>query len=685
MYPDMRGQAMKLHAMKILCVVAGLLLCRAAPGAQGVRRICSFERMEAKAWGWKLSVDKPDKYTVHKFMTATTETATHGDWALRWRHHRKYDYLRPGNKTTYYIRSRSGTVLRTLRRFRTMMPADWSGADRFRLDVKTSGPPVRVRLELEDAFIPDPVVRTYRVPGGKWVTLEADLARAARERGLDLARMAVLTVMIVERIEGKQDFTVWLDNLRLLGPDADERGTVVADPSPMAPPVHKEGKVVELPPVSLETTASDGRTVGVIPFGGGGYTLMKVMERAIGGFGDGGVILVNGPAVYLSRDAGRTWTGLDGKPKPTRLSGDHRGRHRATATVLGTDILAAFCTRHCSGGGGRTRNHFTRAVRADGRWTFGPEIVMETGVRHCTDRFSIVRTPSGRIWCAWNHTARLNRTEIRAKFSDDGGETWLDAGLNALVAAGGCNGWAFEGPFLAPFGDEVICVWRRRQKATVFARARRVKVKIAAVAEDGRATLDAGADRGLRKYGAVLVEQDGKPAAVLALTSVSADAAVGECRSGRREAVAAGAEAVGFTWTKPEVISKKGRRASLATASDGTLYALIAGRNVKSVVLRYDGETWAEDTPPDLPSAGGPMPQLARCGDRIACVWNLRGKLSMSVRSEPGGWGKARLLAEEEEPVASLAVPQVAPKAFLPVAWSTRSRKFIKVVAVPLP
>ena len=47
----------------------------------------------------------------------------------------------------------------------------------------------------------------------------------------------------------------------------------------------------------------------------------------------GGVILVPGHSAYLSLDAGKTWTGLDGKGKSTRLARDFRGHHRACASV----------------------------------------------------------------------------------------------------------------------------------------------------------------------------------------------------------------------------------------------------------------------------------------------------------------------------------------------------------------
>ena len=67
---------------------------------------------------------------------------------------------------------------------------DWSGYDLLRIDVRCEGQPAKITLALEDDVIEPPVVRVYETPADKWVTLELDLAEAARVRGLELDKIA---------------------------------------------------------------------------------------------------------------------------------------------------------------------------------------------------------------------------------------------------------------------------------------------------------------------------------------------------------------------------------------------------------------------------------------------------------------------------------------------------------------
>jgi len=660
-----------------------------AYGAAAEKLLCSFEKDEVAKWGAKFKTASDTRYETIRFNyyknvgTGSTETATHGTWALERTIGDRYNFLRPGNRTVYYEQVRMGRVLGTYGWFRRAFPADWTGHDLLRLDVRTSGPSIRLRVELEDEVIAHPVVRIFRVPGGKWVTAEVDLVQAARERRLDLAKMAQLAAIVVEHLDGKRPFKVWLDNIRLAKRDAKATLPVVRDASPLTPPAPLRAKAVTFKPYDIARTTPAAGAVGTIPITRKpSYNLMKVMERAVGGFGEGGIIVVNGPSAYLSLDAGKTWTGLDGTGASTRLSCDHRGHHRATATVLGTDIFVAYCTNKCAGGGGRTRNHFTKAVRGKTAWQVGPEVAIETGARHCTDRLSIARAASGRLWCAWNHSGRSGGA-VRAKFSDDGGETWLDAGLNGLVAHSRTNGWAREGPFLTWFGDEVLCVWRHSQKAIVYSQARQVETHIARVDAVERAALAAGSELGLRTGGAVLIRRDDKTVATLRLVDVGAKESVAVIESGDRKAVRRDAAALGFAWSAPKPITRRHRSCCVATGRDGRLYVLATAPKALGKVFCFDGKTWSDDTPPEL-TRSIPMPLLVACGDRMACVWNANGKLMVSVKPNGGKWGAAKQVAEEKEPMASLAAPQTAPDAFIPIAWSTKSRTFIKVVAVPV-
>jgi len=661
----------------------------AAGAAEPERLLCSFEKDEVAKWGATFKSDSATKYVTNRFNyyrnvgTGTTGTATHGKWSLERTIGDRYNFLRKGNRTIYYEHVRMGRVLSTHGWFRRAFPTDWSAYDLLRIDARTSGPSVRLRVELEDEFIADPVARTFTLPGRKWATVEIDLAGAVKERRLDRTKMAVLTAIVIERLDGERPFKVWLDNIRLASRNAKATLLVLRDSSPMTRPTPLRAKAVDLKPFAIAKTAPAGGAVGTIPIPRKpSYNLMMVMERAVGGFGDGGILVVNGPNAYLSLDAAKTWTGLDGTGAATRLSRDHRGHHRATATILGTDIFAAHCTNRCAGGGGRTRNHFTKAIRGETAWRIGPEVAIETGLRHCADRLSVARAKSGRLWCAWNHSGRRGG-EIRARFSDDGGETWLDAGLNGRVAQSRTNGWAREGPFLTWFGDEVVCVWRHSQKAIVYSQAAQVRTRVTAVDDDGRATLAAGADRGLLDGGAVLVRTDGKTVAALRLVTVGAKESVAIVETGDRKAVRPDAVVLGFAWTKPRPITRRHRSCCVATGSDGRLYVLATAPKAVAKVFRFDGDAWVDDTPPALVRSA-PLPLLVACGGRMACVWNANGKLMLSVKPAGGKWGAAKQVAEETERVVSLAAPQMAPDTFIPVAWSTTSRTFIKVAAVPV-
>ncbi len=667
--------------MRRILVLAAVVLAPAY-GAATEKLLCSFEKDEVAKWGATFKSASASEYVTTRFNyykdvgTGTTDTATHGKWSLVRTIGDRYNFLRKGNRTIYYEHVRMGRVLSTYGWFRRAFPTDWSAYDLLRIDVRTSGPSVRLRVELEDEFIAHPVVRTFKLPGGKWATLEIDVARAARERRLDRAKMAVLTAIVVERLDGERPFKVRLDNIRLANRNAKATRTVLRDSSPLTPPTHLRAKAVDLKPFAIAKTAPAAGVVGMIPIPRKpSYDLMMVMERAIGGFGHGGVIVVNGPNVYLSLDAGKTWTGLDGTGASTRLSRDHRGHHRATATILGTDIFTAYCTSRCAGGGGRTRNHFTKAIRDKTGWRIGPEVAIETGARHCTGRLSIARAKSGRLWCAWMHAGRLGG-EVRAKFSG-AGVRWYDAGLNGRVGAGGTSG-----PYLSRFGDDVICVWRRGQEAIVWSQARCITARVKAVGKDGAVTLDVGARHGVRRDGTFVDENTYLPHA-FRVTEVKPDESRAVLWDGIGNITKAGESLSGFAWTKPKPITRQHRSCCVATGSDSRLYVLATAPKAVGKVLRFDGKGWTDDTPPDLVRSA-PLPLLVACGDRMACVWNANGKLMLSIKPNGGKWGAAKLVAEEKEPMVSLAAPQIAPDAFIPIAWSTKSRKFIKVVAVPV-
>jgi len=223
----------------------------------------------------------------------------------------------------------------------------------------------------------------------------------------------------------------------------------------------------------------------------------------------------------------------------------------------------------------------------------------------------------------------------------------------------------------------------------VWTRALPLKVKVAEV-KDAKVTLPVGQKQGVKIDCDVLVEKGGKVAAALTVVKVEGDSCRAVAKPGSPGKVQPGDEVTVMTWAPVEVINKGGKRKrtrnprphSAATDAGGVAYlGLTGGNDAKPRVLRWspDGKKWEEDTPPDL--SGNPM--LSAWGKKVACLWFAAGAVHLSVRPAGGKWAKARKIAEEKEGVNTLAVPQDAPEKFLPVAWGTRTRRAVKVVAVP--
>ena len=166
------------------------LACPVRAGGEQEKLLCGFEKEYIQKMG---HVEKDGKIVTARRgrPVPLSEQASQGKWSYFSKHTDRYNFLRRDNKTTFYIRWRSGRVFRTLGWFQKVMPQDWSGYPLLRLDYRTDGPAVRLRMEVEDMFLSFPVAQSFRVPGNKWVTLEVDLEKAVKERRLDLKRMAL--------------------------------------------------------------------------------------------------------------------------------------------------------------------------------------------------------------------------------------------------------------------------------------------------------------------------------------------------------------------------------------------------------------------------------------------------------------------------------------------------------------
>lgn len=133
---------------------------------------------------------------------------------------------------------RTPEIFNTSGWYEMVFPKDWSGYELLRVDVciETADQVAKLMLEVEDEQVEPPVSLTFDPPpAGKWVTLEMDLAQAARERKLDVKNMANIWVRVdlkdmletVRRLHrlvrdpaGKEEveqlrFRAWVDNVRL--------------------------------------------------------------------------------------------------------------------------------------------------------------------------------------------------------------------------------------------------------------------------------------------------------------------------------------------------------------------------------------------------------------------------------------------------------------------------------------
>ncbi|MCG3179498.1 MAG: hypothetical protein BIFFINMI_01833 [Phycisphaerae bacterium] len=449
-------------------LLAILVLSAAPPRLRADEKLLfGFEKDDAA----KLAkVEKADdaSYALYHLFQGAAGDATEGRWALAVTLGDKYAWLAPGNKTTYYILQRSGRVVNAFGWLAKAMPTDWSGHRLLRMDVKLAGAGATLRLELEDGTIADPVVRTFAVPADKWVTLQADLAEAAKVRGLDLSHMATFQLLVAafdRRLSREESVTVKLDNIRLAD-DADKTALpLVVGEGPLAYAEPAAGKGVKLAPLDLATQpAASAGPVAVVEYARKpSYSPLTAKDRLIGQFAPGGLLLMDGTTrTWISRDGGATWTDLAGnRAQPQPITGDVRG-HRMAVLAEGREVLAAFVTDHCAGGSGRTELHFAREHYDGKSWQLGAPVAFERGVRHCADRLDLLRDGGGRIWVAWDHLDRNGQYNIRAKCSDDDGATWRTPDAGPLVAP------AFagipSGPYLVRDGEQLACFWRAGSK-----------------------------------------------------------------------------------------------------------------------------------------------------------------------------------------------------------------------------
>ena len=214
-----------------------------------------------------------------------------------------------------------------------MFPVDWSEYDLLRLDAHGEEVKQTIRVVLEDEEIGPPIVRNLTVEPGKWVTLEIDLRAAARERGLDLKRMATLAIGVTELDEKPKTRTPahGLDRQPPPGPPENARqaaGGARSEPRTRCrrtiAPASRSRKNCrpgepDRTPLKLEKPflIPTEKAALVAPVG---WAAAYDNQRLLLGFDAGATSTGHDHVLLLqSLDGGQTWRGLDGGDKPTPL------------------------------------------------------------------------------------------------------------------------------------------------------------------------------------------------------------------------------------------------------------------------------------------------------------------------------------------------------------------------------
>ncbi len=344
---------------------------------------------------------------------------------------------------------------------------DWSAYTKLLADVKVSVP-TTIRLFIEDDLLEPPVVAAYDVKPGKWVTLELDLARAARQRKLDTTDMVNLWITA----NPSRDGTFKLDNIRVAkGRTASPFKVLTCDESfalppralPKRPVVPKRPKGLKLDrsPVTLTRPAvvdiGRGR---VAPFGWITAVDNRRMFLAVG----------SPPRAFYTLDGGRTWK----KTTPPVVQNEDHGTARGSALDADGGGAAVSSGPGCAGiGVAAPRQFMTKYTFTGAGWTARtPASIVDCDIRHCGSTLSMLRLRSGpragRLWAAWGQIGRRRSLAVHAKFSDDDGVTWHTWGRGGRIPGSEEDPWAtnsygYQQARLTEYRGHVACIWQDKR------------------------------------------------------------------------------------------------------------------------------------------------------------------------------------------------------------------------------
>jgi hypothetical protein len=632
--------------VRSLTLVHLLVISLSLPVFGGEKLLLGFEKDEC----WKLAGHKKEKgerleiryntYGTYHYMKKGD--VTEGEWALYKTYKGKFDPLAKGvTESALVAVKRAGRLFNGFGWMRgRKLTGDWSKFDKLLIDLKSTKSAALVRIRVADRLTVPIPERKYKLPAGKWCTLEFDLAEAAAAARLQrispkpkhglffrCQESAIYPARVLDRkdihgvyvnlLKSDAGTTMLLDNLRLVsaGAKAESKHAVLTDKSPWPKPEILPLETTPSPPARPKPARKPaGITLGkptVIDMSGMRATCYGRMHNDRTGIAviDSGRMAINianggNRAVLVTADGGKTWKGLNGSEKVTNLFGGRLMMVGACSTPAADGSELLFITAiHCSGGEATSWIWFRRVAWDGKTWKADPVRIADVDSWHCPEHtMDLLRLPNGRIWGAWSPLSRTGG--VIARYSDDDGKTW-----RALPGQLGREGHGQKRPLLLPYGKGVACFFKR----------------------------------GWQDYFSW------------------------SYTDGRK-------------WSKVTHVMPKLRARPICGAAPGSDELFVAcSLRKKRALLHCKAGKWSKDeSAPFVPT------RMSVAGKKLIGLAIKGGKVVMTVRDESGKWSPAKELAAAEKGTVDLVVPRVAPQGFLPVVWSTKAGRSINFLRVPL-
>ncbi|MHC4916894.1 MAG: hypothetical protein ACYTGB_15540 [Planctomycetota bacterium] len=633
---------MRTETVGLLALALALLVPAAAPA--GEKLLLDFEKEEC----WKLAGHKKEKgeqleirynsYGTYHFMRKGD--VTRGEWALGKTYKSAYDPLaKPGGESGLASLQRTGRLLNGFGWMAARgLAGDWSGFDRLRVDVKSTDAPARVQIRVADrATVPLPE-RRYEVPAGKWVTLEFDLAAAAGKARLE--RISVKpgfalffrcreTALYPARVLDRKD--VYGAFINLLKCDAPT--TMLLDNVRLVP-AGADVKT-ELPLVADKSPwpvpeALPAKTAPMKPERAGAKPSGKIAAGKPVTIDMSGLRAVGYGRMHNDR------CGIAALDEKRMLINVATGMNRALlvtndggATWKGLD-------------GGKASNQFRGNLMMVGACCTpgddGQDLLVVT-LKHCSGG----EEPSY-VWFK--------------RIAFDGGG-WKP-GPSTVVDVDSWHCPEHSMDVLRLPNGRIWAAW------SPLSRSGGVKARFSD--DDGKTWRSLPGQLATGRHG------ERRPL----LLPYGAGAACFFGTRSRNELSWSHTDGEKWSAVTQPVKGVKGRPLTGAATGPDELF-VAAGLKGKVRLLRCSGGKWSEET-------GAPFPpmRLSAAGGKLVALALRDAKVVMAVRSADGKWSAARELAEAEKGTVDLVCPRVAPKGFLPVAWSTKAGRSVHFLKVPL-